>query len=152
MLGCRGKRVALDTIEEVGILQDYSIVNKRPMILNLNIVDNNSARHGSHMQNPESKAAIAERLDLTRRALEYDTWTAFATAIGDHVTPQKLNNYMGLRERLTLNVALLMCRRFKLTLDWLYRGDMDGLPSWLRRKIEELEKQGVEVRYRKQRR
>jgi len=68
----------------------------------------------------ESKQAIADRLELTRRALGYDKQSTFCEALGKRVTPQRWNNYESGRDRLTLNVALLICRKFQMvTLDWL---------------------------------
>lgn len=90
------------------------------------------------MVGQESKEAIAERLTLTRVALGYEQQATFCAALDDGMTPQRWNNYESGRDRLTLNVALLICRRFHVTLDWLYRGDPSGLPLRLVNAIEEL--------------
>ena len=90
------------------------------------------------MANSESKEAIAERLRLTRLALGYDQQTTFARAIDRELTVQRYNNYEAGRDRLTLNLALAICRRFPVDLDWLYRGSMDELPRRLADAIEAL--------------
>ena len=82
------------------------------------------------------------RLEITRLALGYEGrggQAAFALALD--MSPQRWNNYEKGREGLPMPVALLLCGRFGLDLDWLYRGMKDGLPSHLRRKIDELEAQ-----------
>jgi DNA-binding XRE family transcriptional regulator len=79
------------------------------------------------MPQSESKEAIAQRLEITRVALGYTKQAKFASAIGG-VTPQRWNNYESGRDRLTLNLALVICRKFpQVTLDWLYRGDKGSL-------------------------
>ena len=79
-------------------------------------------------QKEESKEEIAKRLKITRVALRFDTQAAFAAKLGENVTPQRWNNYESGRDRLTLNLALAICRKFPgVTLDWLYRGDKSTL-------------------------
>jgi DNA-binding XRE family transcriptional regulator len=79
------------------------------------------------MPKSESKEAIAARLAITRLALGFKTQAAF-TAKVDGLTPQRWNNYEAGRDRLTLNLALVICRKFPVvTLDWLYRGDKSTL-------------------------
>lgn len=76
----------------------------------------------------ESKEEIGKRLKITRFALGVETQTAFAKRLGGGVTPQRWNNYESGRDRLTLNLALLICRKcLAVTLDWLYRGDKSTL-------------------------
>jgi plasmid maintenance system antidote protein VapI len=84
----------------------------------------------------ESKEAIAERLEIARIALEYDTQYAFAASIG--VSPSKWNNYVAARDRISLNIAIELCKRHRLSLDWIYRADPTSLPLWLARRIEEV--------------
>lgn len=72
------------------------------------------------------KKEIAARLKVTRLALGSATQTKIAKMIG--ITEQRWNNYESGRDRLTLNVALDICRKFpQVTLDWLYRGDKSTL-------------------------
>jgi len=76
----------------------------------------------------ESKEEIARRLKVTRVALGYDTQADFTRALDDDVAPQRGNNYETGRDRLTINLALTICRKFpQVTLDWLFRGDKSTL-------------------------
>lgn len=75
---------------------------------------------------PASFAQTGRRLAATRRALGFDSQIDFAAAAG--MSPQALNNYEKGRSRPALDVALVLCDRFGLTLDWIYRGDPGGLP------------------------
>lgn len=95
-------------------------------------------RNNPPEMNGESTQAIAARIEITRLALGYKTQGAFAAAIDRSYTPQRWNNYVAGRDRLPLNVALKLCQRFGLTLDWIYRGDTNGLPVRLARQIEEI--------------
>jgi DNA-binding XRE family transcriptional regulator len=88
------------------------------------------------LPNPETKQAIANRLEIARLAVGYSTQQAFAATIG--VSPQKWNNYASARDRISLDIALDLCRKHRLTLDWIYRGDPSGLPVALARRIEEM--------------
>jgi plasmid maintenance system antidote protein VapI len=87
-------------------------------------------------QNPESAEAIAYRLELTHAALERGTQAAFAGSIG--VTPQAWTNYIKARDRMSLDTALRLCRRYSVTLDWIYRGNTYGMPAELVRRIEKV--------------
>ena len=85
----------------------------------------------------ESNEAVARRLECARNALTFDTWTAFAEAVG--ISPQKLNNYTSARDRLPLEVAFRFRQKFGLSLDWIYTGDMSNLPLNLARRIDAIE-------------
>ena len=78
---------------------------------------------------PYSTAAIAKRLIATRLALGFESQVEFCRAAG--VAANAWNNYETARSRPTLNVAVQLCDRFGLTLDWIYRGDAGGLPHRL---------------------
>jgi hypothetical protein len=84
----------------------------------------------------ESKEAIAERLEIARIALDYDTQQAFAASV--LVSPSKWNNYVAARDRIPLNVALELCKKHRLSLDWIYRADPTGLSLALARRIDEV--------------
>jgi hypothetical protein len=89
----------------------------------------------------ESKEEIARRLQITRLALGFETQAAFAEALVGGVTPQRWNNYESARDRLTLNLALAICRKFpQVTLDWLFRGDKGTLRPAFSAAIDETEK------------
>jgi DNA-binding XRE family transcriptional regulator len=93
------------------------------------------------MPHKESKEEIAKRLEITRNALGFKTQAAFAEALDDNVTPQRWNNYESGRDRLTLNLALVICEKWQqVTLDWLYRGDKSTLRSAFSANIDAAEK------------
>lgn len=95
----------------------------------------------TRMPNPESKQAIAARLEITRFALGFKTQAAFAAKLGEGVTPQRWNNYESGRDRLTLNLALVICRTFPaVTLDWLYRADKGTLRQQFITALDDSEK------------
>lgn len=73
----------------------------------------------------ESKEEIGRRLEITRLALGYLKQNKFCEALEDEedVSPARWNNYESGRDRLTINLALTICRKFpQVTLDWLFRG------------------------------
>jgi len=81
---------------------------------------------------------IARRLQVTRRALEYNTQAEFAAAAGIGRT-----NYTQAESGsrvLSLNMALQLYDAFGITLDWLYRGDRSGLRAKLRDNIRAIER------------
>lgn len=73
---------------------------------------------------------VTRRLVETREALGLDQQT-FGLEAG--LSQSRYNNYeSGLPNRVvTIDAALLLCERYNVTLDWLYRGDPSGLPSRL---------------------
>lgn len=82
---------------------------------------------------PTSVKAIAQRLTATRAALGYDNQVDFCRDAG--ISYNTWNNYENGRGRPKLNVAITLCRRFNLTLDWIYLGDPSGLPHRLATQI-----------------
>lgn len=75
------------------------------------------------------KQDVARRLLLTRRALGIDNQEDFAE--GADLSQPRYNQYETGSRLLTLSAALLLCERYLLTLDWIYRGDPSGLPHRL---------------------
>lgn len=90
-------------------------------------------------ENRCSLQAIAGRLEAARHALGFSTKKAFADAIGGGMTPQKWNNYLKCRDRIPVDIAIRLCARFGLSLDWIYLGTTRNLPGELARKIRALE-------------
>ena len=94
------------------------------------------------MSNPlvdvSSFETIGKRLLATRLALGVESQIEFAAMAG--ISPQALNNYERGRSRPSLEIALALCDRFGLTLDWIYRGDAGGLPHRL---VRELQRNGA---------
>ncbi|MGE5166373.1 MAG: helix-turn-helix transcriptional regulator [Sphingobacteriales bacterium] len=91
---------------------------------------------------PFLKEAIGERLALVRLALGYRTQAAIVRALNEiepSLTPQHWNMWESGRQRIGVDSALLLVRKFNVSLDWIYRGEKDGLPHKLARAIEALE-------------
>ena len=102
-------------------------------------------RSGKRQTNNE----LATRLALSRRALGYDKQVEFLQAFNSRfaITPQRWINFESGCDRITVNVALALCDRFDLSLDWIYRGKRGELPASVLRAIEDIE--AVDLRRRK---
>lgn len=74
--------------------------------------------------------AVGARLDATGRALGAKQVELAAVA---GVSPQAWNNYLQGMRPLDIGAAINLCDRYRLTLDWLYRGIPGGLPFELER-------------------
>lgn len=91
-------------------------------------------------ENPESQEAIAYRLELVRTALNGGNKSAMAHSIG--VTSQSWTEYTGgddwpkSRARIALDPAMRLCRRYGVTLDWLYQGRGYGVPPEVMGKLD----------------
>lgn len=81
---------------------------------------------------------VARRLERSRIAIGLDQ-QEFAEAAG--LSQPRCNPYETGKRLLTLPAAMLLCERYMLTLDWLYRGDPSGLPMRLLTKINEARRQ-----------
>jgi transcriptional regulator with XRE-family HTH domain len=79
--------------------------------------------------------AIAERLRLTRQALGLKQ-AAIARLTG--ISTQAWNNYETAKYRISVDQALMVCRTIGVSLDWIYRGDMNGLPLRIATRIQQL--------------
>lgn len=84
---------------------------------------------------PRSTDAIAERLELTRRALG-KTQRAFALEAG--LTPPAYNNWKKGISRPDLDAAFMLCDAFGLTIEWVYEGDASRLPAQLVEKLRKV--------------
>lgn len=80
-------------------------------------------------------AAIGARLKIARQALGY-TQATMAKLMGSATAGQAWENYEAGRRRISMDHALALCV-LGLSLDWIYRGVMDGLSTELRQRIEE---------------
>lgn len=74
---------------------------------------------------PEWKIAVGGRLGQARAALGKNQ-AEISRVMG--VSYQAWNNYESGRRPLDIVLASQLCERFGLTLDWLYRGELAGLP------------------------
>lgn len=86
--------------------------------------------------NPESVEACGRRLEATRIALGLSQ-AEICRQTG--ITPQAWNNAETGDNRLAIENAYKICRRYGLTTDWLYRGDIRQIPAELAKKIAQAE-------------
>ena len=87
-------------------------------------------------------AAIARRLVLTRAATGLIK-AEFARRAG--IWPNSYGQMELNKKNLTIGQAMKMCDAHGLTLDWLYRNKMDGLPEKLTAKIAALRGQNPKL-------
>jgi len=78
---------------------------------------------------------IGARLVLLRHVLGKVSQAAFAARID--VSPQALSNYEKGFRRPDIDVALRICQRTGVTLDWIYQGNVAGLPLALHGKLSD---------------
>jgi DNA-binding XRE family transcriptional regulator len=81
---------------------------------------------------PDKTQVIADRLRATREALGLKA-VELCRAID--CSPTRWSNYETGRQRITEEIAIRLCDVYGLTLDWIYRGRVDGLPLSLHRKL-----------------
>lgn len=77
-------------------------------------------------------AAIAHRLRATREALQL-TPSQFADGAG--IKRNTYSQWEAAKGRPQLDQAMALCAKYRLTLDWIYFGNTDGLPMNLAREI-----------------
>lgn len=78
------------------------------------------------------QAEVGRRLDEARQALALDHAEVARNA---GISPQRWSNYItGLRP-ISLDIALFLCDKYGLTLDYIYRGRYDGLPLSLAERL-----------------
>ena len=87
--------------------------------------------------NPTSVAETGKRLARTRTALGYTT-TKMCKLMGSSSHGSAFTNYEMGRRRISLDHALALCDECGLTLDWIYRGHIQGLPEHLQKAIQAL--------------
>lgn len=69
---------------------------------------------------------IGWRIRLLREAMGQHNAAAFAGFVG--WTAQQLNNYERGAKRPEVSMAVKLCQKTSVTLDWIYRGERSGLP------------------------
>lgn len=79
------------------------------------------------------RAAVGKRLEDARKVLGVDHVDMARVA---NVSPQAWSNYVRGERPLSIEAASLLCDRYRLTLDWIYRGDPAGLPFELGEKLK----------------
>jgi transcriptional regulator with XRE-family HTH domain len=85
---------------------------------------------------PERNLIVGRRLLLTRDALRLKQ-NKFAEAAG--ISPTVYNQWENGAVYPPADGAIKLCEAHGLTLDWIYRGHKDRLPSWLADAIKALE-------------
>ncbi len=78
---------------------------------------------------PDSPAIVGQRLKAAQEALEP---TAAALCSEIRINPSAWSHFVNGERMVTLDVANRLCDRYRLTLDWIYRGDPSGLPRSLK--------------------
>lgn len=86
-------------------------------------------------RDPAWKKAVGARIVEGREALGR-TQANVAKALG--ISPQRLSNYETGSRPLDIELASKLCDNFGLTLDYLYRGQLYGLPRELADRIGSL--------------
>jgi len=86
----------------------------------------------------DTKAVIGDRISVWLEAVDK---TAAELCRSLDLEPNAFSQWRNGVHRLPLEVADDLCRIYRLTLDWIYRGDLASLPDEeLRRKINEITK------------
>jgi len=81
------------------------------------------------MPDEMSKEAVAYRLSLIRRALNFETQSDFATRLGVSLT--RYNNWEGGVIRLPLDFAIKIQEMSGFDANYIFRGDKSNLPMRL---------------------
>ena len=76
----------------------------------------------ANLTNPESMDSMAKRLRTLRKALGR-TQGKMALAIGSGSGAAMWSNYEAGYRRISTDHALNLCRKYGLTMDWIYRGN-----------------------------
>jgi len=83
-------------------------------------------------RDPKWLQAVGGRLEAARMVLQLDH-IDMAKAAG--TSAQAWSNYVRAERPLDIEKAIKLCDRYKLTLDWIFRGDPSGLPYELGEKL-----------------
>lgn len=87
-------------------------------------------------KDPAWRRMTGDRLRMSRIALG-KTQAELARVL--LISPQRWNNYERGARPIDIEFAVRLCERFGLTLDWLYRGVMSGLPFELAQRLGSIE-------------
>jgi transcriptional regulator with XRE-family HTH domain len=85
-----------------------------------------TTKYRSMADGGDSLEDIGRRIRDLREAMDYDKASLFAEFMG--WSPQQLSNYETGQKRPEVSMAIQLCRRTHVTLDWIYRGEPAGLP------------------------
>lgn len=81
--------------------------------------------------------AIGRRIRDLRESMGYHNAAEFAAYMG--WSPQQLSNYERGRKRPEVSMAIQLCVRTHVTLDYIYRGDHTGLPLRVSNAIQDFQ-------------
>lgn len=70
--------------------------------------------------------AVSRRLALLRQ-FHSDSAAEFCRKAG--FSPSAWNNHETGDRRISVDAAIQLCNHFRITLDWIYRGELYGLPA-----------------------
>lgn len=87
-------------------------------------------------KNSRWQRMVGNRLQMTRLALGKSQADLARVLL---ISPQRWNNYERGARPIDIEFAIRLCERFGLTLDWLYRGQMGGLPFELAQRLGSIE-------------
>jgi plasmid maintenance system antidote protein VapI len=73
---------------------------------------------------------IGGRLEQLRNLLSDLTQKEWAEKHG--FTPTQYNNWVNGGRRISIDAAIVLCDTYGLTLDYIYRGRVDGVPQTIR--------------------
>lgn len=78
---------------------------------------------------------IGRRIKVLREALGFESAALFAAHVG--WSPQQLSNYENGQKRPEVTMAIKLCTRTNVTLDYIYRGEHAGLPLHVANAIQD---------------
>jgi DNA-binding XRE family transcriptional regulator len=78
---------------------------------------------------------VGARLRLTRGALGFGGRQQAKFAAGAGIPPTQFNNWENDKRAPKIEAAIALCKTYSLTMDWIYRGELSGLPLQIAEKI-----------------
>lgn len=87
------------------------------------------------LRDPEWKRAVGERLVRARTVLG-KSQAQLARGLG--ISAQRLANYEGGSRPFDIGLATVLAEKYGITLDYIYRGQIHGLPMDIAERIEPL--------------
>jgi len=95
------------------------------------LLESAEGRHSRCMTVDRPYAEIGARLEALRIAMGETNQRAWADHNG--FSPTRYNNWAKGRQRISVESAEILCDRYGLTLDAIYRGRLDGLSENMRK-------------------
>jgi len=77
---------------------------------------------------------VGQRFAQLRKIMELDQ-IPFGEKAG--LSQSRLSGYERGARMLTVRAALALCETYRVTMDWLFRGDASGLPYWMHQKVKD---------------